>query len=289
MLPEPARPAPGTMRGVGVTISPDRNLPQLLALAVDVAHEAGRLIHDRRTAVERMPVVSTKSTPTDVVTESDTASEAVIRQRLLTARPADGLLGEEGGSVPGRSGVVWIVDPIDGTVNYLYAIPQYAVSIAAEVDGVTAIGVVHNPVSGQTWSAIRGEGALLDGRSIRESGCDRLDRALIATGFGYDARRRAHQALVLRHVLPSVRDIRRAGAASLDLCAVGSGLVDGFYERGLASWDLAAGGLIAEEAGAVVAGLRGRSAGPDLVIAAGPALFPALHDLLAPLAPDRDG
>ena len=235
-----------------------------------------------------MAVAATKSTPTDVVTDADTAAEALIRDRLLAARPDDGLLGEEGGSVAGSSGVVWVVDPIDGTVNYLYGLPEYAVSIAAQVDGATVVGVVHHPTSGQTWTAIRGQGAVLDGRSIRESGCDRLDRALIATGFGYDARRRARQADVLRHVLPKVRDIRRAGAASLDLCAVASGLVDGYYERGLAAWDLAAGCLIAEEAGAVVAGISGRAAGPDLVIAAGPALFPALHDLLEPLEPDRD-
>lgn len=260
----------------------------MLALAVEVAQEAGRLVRERRDAVDRMAVTATKSTPTDVVTESDTASEALIRDRLLTARPDDGLLGEEGASVPGRSGVTWVVDPIDGTVNYLYGLPQYAVSIAAQVDGSTVVGVVHNPSSGQTWTAIRGHGAALDGRAIAESGCDRLDRALVATGFGYAARRRARQAEVLQHVLPKVRDIRRLGAASLDLCAVAIGVVDAFYERGLAPWDLAAGGLVAQEAGAVVAGLRGRAAGPELVIAAGPALFPALHDLLEPLGADRD-
>jgi myo-inositol-1(or 4)-monophosphatase len=260
----------------------------MLALAVEVAQEAGRLVRERRDAVDRMAVTATKSTPTDVVTESDTASEALIRDRLLTARPEDGLLGEEGASVPGRSGVTWVVDPIDGTVNYLYGLPQYAVSIAAQVDGSTVVGVVHNPSSGQTWTAIRGHGAALDGRAIAESGCDRLDRALVATGFGYAARRRARQAEVLQHVLPKVRDIRRLGAASLDLCAVAIGVVDAFYERGLAPWDLAAGGLVAQEAGAVVAGLRGRAAGPELVIAAGPALFPALHDLLEPLGADRD-
>ena len=264
------------------------NAQALLDLAVSVAHDAGRLVRDRRAAVKRMAVAATKSSPTDVVTESDTAAEALIRDRLLGARPDDGLLGEEGGSVTGRSNVVWVVDPIDGTVNYLYGLPEYAVSIAAQVDGVPVVGVVHNPTRAQTWTAIRGEGAVLDGRQVRESGCDRLDSALIATGFGYDARRRARQAEVLRHVLPRVRDIRRAGSASLDLCAVASGLVDGFYERGLAPWDLAAGGLIAEEAGAVVAGISGRAAGPDLVIAAGPALFPALHDLLEPLGADRD-
>jgi myo-inositol-1(or 4)-monophosphatase len=260
----------------------------LLDLAVDVAHEAGGVVRDRRNAVERITVSATKSSPTDVVTESDTAAEALIRQRLLAARPGDSLLGEEGASVTGRSGVAWVVDPIDGTVNYLYDIPQYAVSIAAQIDGRTVAGVVHNPATGQTWTATRGGGARLDGRPIRESGCDRLDRALVATGFGYDAARRAGQAEVLRNVLPRVRDIRRLGAASLDLCGVGTGWFDAFYERGLAAWDLAAGALVAEEAGVVVGGFDGAPAGPDLVIAAGPALFPALHDLLASLGADRD-
>lgn len=261
----------------------------LLELAVGVAREAGHLVRERRDAVIRMTVSATKTTPTDVVTESDTASEALIRERLLGARPDDGLVGEEGAWIDGRSGVAWVVDPIDGTVNYLYGIPEYAVSIAAVADGRTVVGVVHNPVSGETWTARRDGGAALDGRAVHESGCDRLDRALIATGFGYDPLRRARQAEVLRHVVPQVRDIRRAGAASLDLCAVATGRVDGYYERGLKPWDLAAGGLVAEEAGVVVEGLRGAAAGEDLVIAAGPALFPALHDLLEPLGPDSDG
>jgi myo-inositol-1(or 4)-monophosphatase len=260
----------------------------LLDLAVAVAAEAGRLVRERREAVAEMAIAATKTTPTDVVTESDTASEALIRDRLLAVRPQDGLLGEEGASVTGRSGVVWVVDPIDGTVNYLYGIPQYAVSIAAQIDGHVVVGVVHNPVSGETWTATRGAGAALDGRPVHESGCDLLDHALVATGFGYDARRRAWQAEVLRHVVTRVRDIRRAGAASLDLCAVATGRVDAYYERGLKPWDLAAGGLVAEEAGVMVTGLRGAPAGENLVIAAGPALFGALHDLLEPLGPDRD-
>jgi myo-inositol-1(or 4)-monophosphatase len=264
------------------------DLDELLALAVDTAQEAGELVRERRDAVSRMAVSATKSTPTDVVTESDTAAEELIRRRLLTARPGDAVLGEEGGSSAGQSGVRWVVDPIDGTVNYLYGIPQYAVSIAAQRDGDTVAGVVHNPVSGETWTATRGGGAALNGSPVHESGCDRLDLALVATGFGYDAGRRERQAEILRRILPSVRDVRRAGAASLDLCAVASGRVDAYYERGLGPWDLAAGGLVAEEAGAVVAGLRGTPPGPDLVIAAGPALFDALHALLEPLAPDRD-
>lgn len=267
------------------------DLDELLSLAVDTAHEAGELIRERRDGVTRMAVSATKSTPTDVVTESDTAAEELIRSRLLAARPGDAVLGEEGGSSAGESGLRWVVDPIDGTVNYLYGIPQYAVSIAAQRGGAggdTVVGVVHNPAGGETWTATRGGGAWLNGSPVHESGCDRLDLALVATGFGYDAGRRERQAEILRQILPSVRDVRRAGAASLDLCAVAMGRVDAYYERGLGPWDLAAGGLIAAEAGAVVAGLRGAAAGPDLVIAAGPALFDALHGLLEPLAPDRD-
>jgi myo-inositol-1(or 4)-monophosphatase len=260
----------------------------LLKLAVETALEAGELIRDRRDAVTRMAVSATKSTFTDVVTESDTAAEALIRERLRQARPEDAILGEEGGWSDGRSGVRWLVDPIDGTVNYLYGIPQYAVSIAAQRDGDAVAGVVHNPVTGETWTATRAGGAFLNGEPIHESGCDRLELALVATGFGYDATRRANQAAILQQILPFVRDIRRAGAASLDLCAVAMGRVDGYYERGLGPWDLAAGALIAEEAGAVVGGLAGAQAGPELVIAAGPALFSALHDLLAPLRPDSD-
>lgn len=260
----------------------------LLSLAVDVAHEAGELIRDRRDAVTRMAVAATKSTATDVVTESDMAAEGLIRNRLLAARPDDGLLGEEGSSVEGTSGVRWVVDPIDGTVNYLYGIPAYAVSIAAEHGGDQIAGVVHNPVSDETWTATRGGGAYLNGSAVTESGCDRLDLAMVATGFGYEATRRRRQAEVLQQILPTIRDIRRAGAASLDLCAVATGRVDAYYERGLKPWDLAAGGLIAEEAGAVVAGLNGSPAGSELVIAAGLALFEALHELLEPLRPDRD-
>jgi myo-inositol-1(or 4)-monophosphatase len=260
----------------------------LLKLAVETALEAGELIRDRRDAVTTMAVSATKTTFTDVVTESDTAAEALIRDRLRQARPEDAILGEEGGWSDGGSAVRWLVDPIDGTVNYLYGIPQYAVSIAAQREGDAVAGVVHNPATGETWTATRGGGAFLNGEPIHESGCDRLELALVATGFGYDASRRARQAAILQQILPSVRDIRRAGAASLDLCSVAMGRVDGYYERGLGPWDLAAGALIAEEAGAVVGGLAGAQAGPELVIAAGPALFTALHDLLAPLRPDGD-
>jgi myo-inositol-1(or 4)-monophosphatase len=184
--------------------------------------------------------------------------------------------------------VRWVVDPLDGTVNYLYGIPHWAVSIAAEVDGQVVAGVVFDPVKNEVYAAVRGAGATCNGVPVRVSTCGELGQALVATGFGYAAQRRAAQARVARVMLPRVRDIRRFGSAALDLCALAQARVDAFYERGLSPWDLAAGGLVAAEAGAVVAGLHGRPADADLVIATNPALFGALHDLLADLAADRD-
>lgn len=260
----------------------------LLTLAETTAREAGAMVYQRREAVERMDVAATKSTPTDVVTESDTAAEALIRDRLLAARPDDGILGEEDGRTAGSSGVDWVVDPIDGTVNYLYGLPHYAVSIAARVDGVVVAGVVHNPASGETWTATAGGGAYLDGRAISVTGCDQLGMAMVGTGFGYDAQRRARQAAVLLELVPVVRDIRRAGAASLDLCAVAAGRLDAYYERGLQPWDVAAGALIAEQAGATVTGLHGAAPGEDLVLASAPGVVDELRALLERLGADRD-
>jgi myo-inositol-1(or 4)-monophosphatase len=261
---------------------------QLLRLAVDAAHAAGALLVSRRPPGGDLVVTSTKSSPTDIVTAMDTAAERLVLQRLHAARPADGFLGEEGADARGTSGVVWVVDPIDGTVNYLYDLPAYAVSIGVQVDGEVVAGVVHNPVTRETWTAVRGGGACRNDVAVHASDCAQLPQALVATGFGYSADRRARQGELLRALLPRVRDIRRIGAASLDLCAVATGRVDAYYERGLKPWDLAAGGLVAWEAGARVEGLHGRAAGEDLVLAAPPSLFDALHDLLAPLGPDRD-
>ncbi|MGH3506843.1 MAG: inositol monophosphatase family protein, partial [Nocardioidaceae bacterium] len=250
----------------------------LAALAEETARAAGRLVVEgRQGAVE---VADTKSSPTDVVTAVDLASEQLIRSRILDARPDDGFVGEEGDDIASSSGVTWVADPIDGTVNFLYDIPQYAVSIAARVEDEVVVGVVHDPVSGETHTAIRGEGAWRDGRPIRVSRCEEVARALVATGFGYQAEDRRRQAAETGLLLPRVRDIRRFGAASLDLAAVGSGRVDAYVERGLKPWDLAAGGLVAEEAGARVAGLGGRPAGELLVVAAPAPLFDAFEALL---------
>jgi myo-inositol-1(or 4)-monophosphatase len=259
----------------------------LLDLAVTVARQAGVLVATRRppgAGDAEIEVLATKSSPTDVVTAMDHASEALIRTALLEARPDDGFLGEESDGFAGSSGVEWVVDPIDGTVNYLYGLPMYAVSIAARQAGEVLAGVVHNPVSGETWTAIPGGGAYLDGQRIQVSETAELRLALVATGFGYDAARRAVQAELAARLLPRVRDIRRMGAASLDLCALATGRVDAYYEQGLKPWDLAAAGLVASEAGARVEGAYGRPAGESLVIAAPAALFEQLHDEVAGLA-----
>jgi len=260
---------------------------ELLALASSLALRAADLVlaeRERATAVRAD--VGTKSTPTDVVTAADQAAEQLIRAGIAAERPDDAVLGEEGGAATGSSGVRWLVDPIDGTVNYLYGIPSYAVSIAAEVDGKVQVGVVVNPPAGERWSAVLGGGSTYrspEGRELPLSGSKvtSLGQALVGTGFGYDARRRAAQAQLATRVLPQVRDLRRIGSAALDLCAVAMGRLDAYYERGLYPWDLAAGGLVATEAGVRVEGLRGAPAGPDLVIAAPPAVFGPLHDLLA--------
>lgn len=259
---------------------------ELLTLAEEIAREAGRLIVDERP--HGLGVASTKTTVTDIVTEMDQRSEQLLVDRITAARPDDGILGEEGAAREGTSGVTWVLDPIDGTVNYLYGIPSYAVSVAARDGDQVVAGAVVNPVSGEVWTARRGEGAWLDGHRLELGEPPGLAMALVATGFGYDALRRAHQAEVLRWVLPLVRDVRRAGAASLDLCALASGRVDGYYEQGLKPWDLAAGGLVAAEAGAVVTGLHGRGAGEALVVAAAPPLVGALVAVLERLAADTD-
>ncbi len=272
-------------------MEPVRDHEESLGLAVKIAVEAGDMLLAKRPA--RPEVLETKSSPTDVVTALDRAAEELIRSRLTEARPYDAILGEEGGDTPGKGGVRWIVDPIDGTVNFLYGLPEWSVSIAAEVDGEIVAGVVNVVPRGEVFTAVKGGGAWLGGQRLRCNTAVPLDRALIATGFGYAPGRRAVQAEVLTHVLPKVRDIRRAGSAAADLCSVASGRVDGFYERGPMYWDFAAGGLIATEAGARIEGLYGKPYNTsldkvELAICAGPGLFEDLHDLLAPLDPDRD-
>jgi myo-inositol-1(or 4)-monophosphatase len=240
-----------------------------------MARAAGDLLLERFGGPARG--VERKSSRTDLVSDADRDAEAAIEAILNAERPADGLLAEEGSHSDADSGRRWIVDPLDGTTNFLYGIPIWAVSVALEDRDGTAIGVVHDPTRDETFTAIRGAGALLAGEPLAVSEADRLDTALIATGFGYDAERRALQADLLREVLPYVRDIRRAGAASLDLCSVACGRVDGYWERGLQPWDWAAGALIAREAGADVRELAGDPSG---LLAASPEIAPPLAELV---------
>jgi myo-inositol-1(or 4)-monophosphatase len=203
---------------------------ELLALAVELAEAAGTLLLEGRDQVRT--TVETKTTRTDMVTEMDRASESYIAAALRERRPGDALLGEEGTAAPGVTGVRWVVDPLDGTTNYLYGLPTFGVSIAAEIDGLAVAGVVHDPVVGETFAAARGQGASLNGIPLTVEGAPDLATALVGTGFSYDAAERGRQAALLRRVLPAVRDIRRVGAAAVDLCWVAAGRLDAFYERG---------------------------------------------------------
>ena len=254
---------------------------ELLELAVEAAHEAGRLLLRR---FESDPSgVRTKSTATDLVSDADTESEKTILRHIRTRRPDDGWLGEEGSAGASRSGVTWVVDPLDGTVNYLFRIPVWAVSIAAEDESGTLAGVVHDPNRGETFTAMRGRGASLNGAPIVvRDGAD-LTTSLIGTGFAYDAPTRAAQAEVVAKVLPRVRDVRRAGSAALDLSSAACGRFDGFYEASLEPWDKAAGVLLVKEAGGVVSTLPHPIGGSNGVVAAGPRLHPLLEDLLREL------
>jgi myo-inositol-1(or 4)-monophosphatase len=258
---------------------------QLLALAERLARGAGALTVRLRADGGSLGV-DAKSSPTDVVTEVDRASERWLADELALLRPDDALLGEEGADRPGGSGVRWVVDPIDGTVNFLYGLRPYAVSVAAERDGRVVAGVVHDPTSGETFAAALGAGAYLDGVPIGGRWvATELATAVIATGFGYDAGLRAGQGEVLAGLLPRIGNVRRLGSAALDLCYVAAGRLDGYYEHGLKDWDRAAGLLVATEAGAVVGGLRGRRPGA-LTVAASPAVAAELTTLLEELGAD---
>jgi myo-inositol-1(or 4)-monophosphatase len=259
----------------------------LLALAVDVAREAAELVARGRASAG--DDVEVKSSPVDVVTAVDTASERLVVDRLLAARPQDGVLGEEGADRAGTSGVRWVIDPIDGTVNFLYGLPAYAVSIAAEVDGQVRAGVVLNVATGELFTAVSGGGAHLAGpdhpEPVRLAGSRpvSLEQSLVATGFGYRVEQRRTQGAVVAALLPRVRDIRRHGSAALELCAAAAGRVDAYYELDLKRWDHAAGALVAAEAGLVVTGLAGRPLGEPMTIAVAPTVAGPFLDLLTEL------
>ncbi|KAF4410211.1 MULTISPECIES: inositol monophosphatase family protein [Streptomyces] len=260
---------------------------QLLSVAREAAHRAGTLLRDGRPA--DLEVAATKSSPIDVVTEMDLAAEKLITEFIAERRPEDGFLGEEGADRTGSSGVRWIIDPLDGTVNYLYGLPTWAVSIAAEADGETVAGVVAAPVRGETFHAVRGGGAWLGERRLACRPSPPLEHALVSTGFNYLTGRRTHQAAVAQRLLPLIRDIRRGGSAAIDLCDLAAGRLDGYYERGLHPWDFAAGELIAREAGALTGGRPGEPVSGDLTVAATPGVFEPLQRLLEDFGAWHDG
>jgi myo-inositol-1(or 4)-monophosphatase len=251
---------------------------ELLALAEATARAAGAQL--REAFARGGHEISSKSTPTDLVSEADRAAEALIRERLLTARPGDAILGEEGGAAGGTTGLRWVVDPLDGTVNFLFGIPQWAVSIAAEDDRGTLAGVVYDPMRDELWSAERDGPARLDGAEVTGSRRDDLAEAMVATGFGYDAGARAEQGAVVARLLPRVRDIRRLGAAALDLAWAAGGRLDAFYERGLNAWDRAAGALLCERAGLTVLDLPDDGVSGAGILVAAPALAQPLRALV---------
>jgi myo-inositol-1(or 4)-monophosphatase len=223
---------------------------ELLELAIEAAHAAGAVLLERF----RKPAegVSSKSSPTDLVSEADKTSESLLLDFVASKRPDDGILSEEGGRETSSSGLTWVVDPLDGTINYLFGIPVWSVSVAIEDDSGGVVGVVHNPTQHETFAALRGHGATLNGEPVHVSGRTDLASALIGTGFAYEAEARAVQAEIVSRVLPVARDIRRAGSAALDLAATACGRLDAFYEAPMEPWDKAAGIVLIREAGGIV-------------------------------------
>ncbi len=248
---------------------------ELLKLAESVARAAGSHLMNRPSSF----TFTEKSSVVDFATQMDQQSEELIVKQILAVRADDGIIAEEGAAKPSKSGITWVIDPLDGTVNYLYGLPGWNVSIAAkDADGVL-VGVVYAPSINGFWSAIRGGGAKYNGNKIKCNDPVTLDKSLLATGFAYDLNLRVSQGDTMAKLLPKIRDLRRNGAAAVDLCYVAMGAIDGYFEGSLKEWDYAAGGLIATEAGAVISGRGGKAADSDLVVCAGP----ALHAQLLPL------
>jgi len=273
----PRRGSPAIVHHPDPFATAPQRLRELLALAGELARQAGSVHEEGR---RRALNVETKSSPTDLVSEVDREAERLIVERLGAERPHDALLAEEGSAATGSSGVRWVIDPLDGTTNYLYGYPAYAVSIAVEIDGDVRAGVVLDSSSGRLYRAVAGHGAVCDDRPIHARTQTDLSRALVATGFSYDAGQRVRQGTTVASVLGRVRDLRRGGTAALDLCHVAAGEVDAYWELDLSPWDYAAGTLVAREAGAaadLVPAAHGR--GPA-VVAAPPALMPAFKELL---------
>ncbi|MGN6336676.1 inositol monophosphatase family protein [Mycobacterium sp.] len=277
-------------------IPSDDELVRLRSVAEALAAEAAAFVRRRRAEVfgvdagsDDSGAVRSKSSPTDPVTVVDTETERLLRDRLAELRPGEPILGEEGGGPANPAGapagsVTWVLDPIDGTVNFVYGIPAYAVSVGAQVDGESVAGAVADVVGKRVYSAAAGLGAHVTDEEgthpLRSAAVDDLSMALLGTGFGYSRQRRAAQAALLARMLPVVRDVRRIGSAALDLCMVASGRLDAFYEHGLQVWDRAAGALIAAEAGARVVLPAPGVAGAGLALAAAPGIADELLAVL---------
>lgn len=273
----------------GVPSASRSELDSLLAFATELALEASAFVGER---TRRDLSVATKSTATDLVTDVDRSVEALIVERIRAERPGEAVVGEEGPSASAvlaridaglsasESRICWHVDPIDGTTNFVYGYPAYAISIGVEVDGCRVVGVVHNLPSGETFTAAQGRGAFLDGTPIRVSGRSELGTTLLGTGFAYDAEYRSRQGAVLARLLGRVRDVRRSGSAALDLCSVACGRLDAYYEQPLAPWDYSAGDVIVREAGGVTASIGGGPIMRGSVLATSPALLGPLLGLL---------
>lgn len=259
---------------------------ELLALASKLALAAGDMVRDGR-AKRGISAADTKSSATDMVTEFDKASETLIVNGILEVRASDAIIGEEGTDSAGTSGIEWLIDPIDGTTNFLYDLPGWAVSIAATSAKGTEVGVVYVPTTNELFTAVAGEGAFLNGQRLQCSDTDEVALALVATGFSYQVERRRTQARRVAAMLPRVRDVRRFGAAAPDLCYVAAGRVDVYFEQWLGAWDLAAGELIAREAGCRTGSLDAGPARPDSVLAANPLLYPAMHALIEEIDNDH--
>jgi myo-inositol-1(or 4)-monophosphatase len=245
---------------------------ELVAIAEQVALAAGQLLMDRPDTF----TLTEKSSAVDFATQMDEQAESLIVKSLLAARPDDGIIAEEGAAQKSKSGITWVIDPLDGTVNYLYGLPGWNISIAAkDKDGVIA-GVVYAPSIGALWKATKGGGAFLNNKVIKCNNPIKLNMALIATGFSYDLELRKEQGSRIQRLIPQIRDIRRNGAAAVDLCYVAMGAVDAYFESSLKEWDFAAGGLIATEAGAIISGRSGGAPDGDMVVCAGPSLHAQL-------------
>jgi len=252
--------------------------PELLAVAHEAARAAASELLTRFGHYQQD--IRAKSGPTDLVSEADVAAESAIRDVLREHRPADGILGEEGGATSGNGELRWVIDPLDGTTNFLFGVPQFAVSVACEDRDGVLVGVVLDPVREESFAATRSGASTLNGAGIVASRRENLGSALVATGFAYDAHVRARQAATLAHVLPRVRDIRRAGAAALDLAWTACGRYDAMFERGVKPWDIAAGGLIAERAGLTVRALTAHDDMPEGILVAPTALLDELLGLV---------